>query len=82
MPIGVYVEKIDLSVKKSRSIDGYIFFQLFGPIAQMLHNKPQGYWRFGSGEEDVQRDSTIHGRGGHVDHVTQMWQTNFRFPGP
>ena len=43
----------------------------------MLHTKPQGHWPFGSGE-DFLRVFTIYGRGGHLGHVTQTPQTNFR----
>ena len=37
----------------------------------MLHTKPQGYWPFGSGEEDFVRVFIIYGRGGHFGHVTK-----------
>ena len=47
----------------------------------MLHTKPQGHWPFGSGE-DFRRVFTIYGRGGHLGHVTQTAQTNFRSPIP
>ena len=36
----------------------------------------------GSGGEDFLRVFTIYGRGGHLDHVTQMPRTNFRSPYP
>ena len=48
----------------------------------MLHTKPQGHWPFGSGEKDVLRVFNIYWRGGHLGHVTQTPQTNFRSPIP
>ena len=48
----------------------------------MLHTKPQSHWPFGSGEEDFRTVFTIYGRGGHLGHVTQTPQTNFRSPNP
>ena len=50
------------------------------PKAKMLHTKAQGHWPFGS--EDFRRVFTIYGHGGHLDHVSQIAQTNFRFPDP
>ena len=49
-------------------------------MAPMLHTKPQDHWPFGSGEEDFLRVFTIYERGGHLGHVTQAPQTNFRSP--
>ena len=46
----------------------------------MIHTKAQGHWPFGSGEEDFWRVFTIYWHGGHLGHVTQMPQTNFRSP--
>ena len=51
----------------------------------LLHTKPQGYLLF-SGEDDFKGFFffffffffTIYERGGHLDHVTQMWRTNYR----
>ena len=43
----------------------------------MLHNKYQGHWPFGSGEEDFQRVFTLYGHGGHLRHVTQTPRTIF-----
>ena len=48
----------------------------------MLHTKPQGHLPFGSREEDFWRVFTIYGHGGHLGHVTQFPQTNFRSPIP
>ena len=48
----------------------------------MLHTKFRGNRSIGSGEEDLLRVFTIYGRGGHLGHVTQMLQTNFRSPYP
>ena len=47
-----------------------------------LHTKPQGHLSFGSGEEDFWRVFTKFGHGGHLGHVTQTLQTNFRSPIP
>ena len=47
----------------------------------MLHAKFRGNRSAGSGE-DVGKVFTIYGRGGHLGHVTQMPQTNFRSPYP
>ena len=47
----------------------------------MLHTKPHGHWPFGSGE-DFWRVLTIYRCGGHLGHVTQTLQTNFRCPIP
>ena len=44
----------------------------------MLHTKFRGNRPVGSGEEDFLRVFTIYVRGGHLGHVTQMPQTNFR----
>ena len=38
----------------------------------MLHTKFRENRPAGSGEEDFGRVFTIHGRGGHLCHVTQM----------
>ena len=51
-----------------------------GPRSPILHTKPQGYWPFGSGEEDCWRVLTIYGHGAHVGHVTQTTRPNFRSP--
>ena len=47
----------------------------------MLHTKFRENRPAGSGE-DFLRVFTIYGRGGHLDHVTQMPRTNFRSPYP
>ena len=47
----------------------------------MLHTKFRENWPAGSGE-DFLRVFTICGHGGHLGHVTQMLQTNFRSPYP
>ena len=47
----------------------------------MLYTKPQGHWPFASGE-GFWSVFTIYGRGGHLGHVTQTPQTNFRSPNP
>ena len=47
----------------------------------MLHIKFRGNPPIGSGE-DFLRVFTIYGRGGHLGHVTQILQTNFRSPYP
>ena len=47
----------------------------------MLHTKFRENQPAGSGE-DFLRGFTIHGRGGHLGHVTQMPRTNFRSPYP
>ena len=47
----------------------------------MLHSKFRGNRVAGSGEEDFLRVFTIYGHG-HLGHVTQMPQTNFRSPFP
>ena len=43
----------------------------------MFHNKFQGHWSTGSGEEDFFKVFTIYGHGGHVGHVTQLICINF-----
>ena len=48
----------------------------------MLHIKFRGNPPIGSGEEDFLRVFTIYGCGGHLGHVTQISQTNFRSPYP
>ena len=48
----------------------------------MLHTKFRENQLASSGEEDFEGFFTIYGRGGHVGHVTQMPQTNFRSPYP
>ena len=48
----------------------------------MLHYKFRENRLTGSGEEDFCRVFTIYRRGGHLGHVTQMPQTNFRSPYP
>ena len=46
----------------------------------MLHTKFCGNRTTGSGEEDFRKAFyIIYGRGGHLGHVTQMLQTNFRY---
>ena len=45
----------------------------------MLHTKFRENQPAGSGE-DYERGFTIYGHGGHLGHVTQMLQTNFRSP--
>ena len=47
----------------------------------MLHTKFHANRHAGSGE-GFYRVFTIYGRGGHLDHVTQMPQTKFRNPYP
>ena len=47
----------------------------------MLHTKFRENQPTGSGE-DFRRGFTIYGHGGHLGHVTQMPQTNFRSPYP
>ena len=46
----------------------------------MLHIKFRENRPAGSREEDFLRIFTIYGRGGHLGHVTQMPQRNFRSP--
>ena len=48
----------------------------------MLHFKFRGNPPIGSVEEDILRVFTIYARGGHLGHVTQISQTNFRSPYP
>ena len=40
---------------------------LVGPKSPMLHTKSQGYWPFGSREEDIKMSLTLYGHGGHLD---------------
>ena len=47
----------------------------------MLHTKFRGNRPAGS-VEDFRRVCTIYWHGGHLGHVTQMPQTNFRSPYP
>ena len=47
----------------------------------MLHIKFRGNRPAGSGE-DVLRDFTIYGHGGHLGHVTIIMLTNFHSPIP
>ena len=47
----------------------------------MLHSKFRGNRPAGSGE-DFLRVFTIHGRGGHLGHLTRIPSTNFRSPYP
>ena len=47
----------------------------------MLHTKLRGNMFRGYGE-DFYRVFTIYWHGGHLGHVTQMQQTNFRAPYP
>ena len=44
----------------------------------MQHTKFRENRPAGSGDEDFLRVFTIYGHGGHLGHVTQMLQTNFR----
>ena len=46
----------------------------------MLHTKFRENRPAGSGEEDFGRVFTIYGRGGHLDHLTQMSRTKYRSP--
>ena len=48
----------------------------------MLHIKFRENRPAGSGEEDILKDLTIYGRGGHLGHVTQMPRTKYRSPYP
>ena len=48
----------------------------------MLHTTFRENRPAGSGEEDFEGVFTIYGRGGHLGHVTQMLQINFRSPYP
>ena len=56
LPMEVYIENFDLSVKikdnRKLYIYIYIFFRFIWPISPMLHTKPQGHWIFSSREED------------------------------
>ena len=45
----------------------------------MLHTKFRGNRSAGSGEEDLQRVSTIYGHGGHLVHVTSIMSSDFHF---
>ena len=45
----------------------------------MLHTKFRGNRPACSGEEDFLRVFTIHGRGGHLGHVTSIMLINFQF---
>ena len=45
----------------------------------MLHTKFRGNRSAGSGEEDLQRVSTIYGQGGHLGHVTSIMSSAFHF---
>ena len=51
-----------------------------GPESPMLHTKFRGNRPAGSGAEDFLVVFTIYGRGGHLDHVIKIPQTNFRSP--
>ena len=53
-----------------------------GQESSMLHTKFRGNRPAGSREEDFWKVFPIHGRGGHLGHVTQMPWTNFRSPYP
>ena len=44
----------------------------------MLHIKFRGNRPYGSGEENFRMVFTIHGRGGHLGHVTKMLQTKLQ----
>ena len=48
----------------------------------MLNTKFRENRPASSGEEDFLRVFTIYGHGGHLGHVNQMPQTNFRSPYP
>ena len=48
----------------------------------MLHTKFRENRPALSGEEDFLRVFTIYGHGGHLDYVTLMLQTHFRYPYP
>ena len=43
----------------------------------MLHIKFHGNRHIGSGEEDFLVDFTIHGRGGHLGHVTKILHAKY-----
>ena len=45
----------------------------------MLHIKFRGNRSEGSGEEDFLSVFTIHGRGGHLGHVTNIMSSDFYF---
>ena len=76
-----WVTKFDIAVKKLKVNPGSSFEQTNGLESQMLHTKFQGNRSTGS-REDFWRVFTIYGRGGHLDHVTQMPRTNIRPPYP
>ena len=48
----------------------------------MLHTDFRENRPAGSGEENFLVVLAIYGRGGHLGHVTQISQTNFRSPYP
>ena len=45
----------------------------------MLHIKFRRYLPVGSREEEFLRVFTIHGRGGHLGHVTSIMSSDFHF---
>ena len=45
----------------------------------MLNNKFRENRPAGSGEEDLGRDFTIYGHGGHLCHVTSIMSSDFHF---
>ena len=51
-----------------------------GLESSMLHTDFRENRPAGSGEEDFSVVLAIYGRGGHLGHVTQISQTNFRSP--
>ena len=52
LPIKIYVEKFDLSVKKVKVNRRLNFCSNFmRPMSLMLHTKPQSHWPFGSRED-------------------------------
>ena len=53
-----------------------------GLESSMLHTDFRENRPYGSGGEDFRVVLAIYGRGGHLGHVTQISETNFRSPYP
>ena len=80
----VHMTKVDLTIKRSRSVQGHHFFFFFfanfkGLETLMLYTKFQRNLSIGSEEEDVFRMFTMYGRGSHFGHVTRLMKVNFHY---